>query len=171
MYSFPIFLLFLDHVLKNEFQRGRRVTLCLRPHGPNLNWSVSPVTFFLTFVIQWGSRYVSGRMDQIWINLSPVNDLFSWPFVIQGVTGTCPIPVLKQHIWFSYVMIRGLVSYYPQTLNYLLQIIAILFTEHTASTIGWFWLCSYHDSGAPNDGFLPNTMNTLFRLYRVPLHL
>ena len=132
---------------------------------------LSPVTFFLTFVIQWGSRYVSGRMDQIWINLSPVNDLFSWPFVIQGVTGTCPIPVLKQHIWFSYVMIRGLVSYYPQTLNYLLQIIAILFTEHTASTIGWFWLCSYHDSGAPNDGFLPNTMNRLFRLYRVPLHL
>ena len=164
MYSFPIFLLFW-------------ITL----------WKMS-------FSGEEGSRYVSGRMDQIWIdlspvtffltfvtlclrphgpnfNLSPVNDLFSWPFVIQWVTGTCPIPVLKQHIWFSYVTIRGLVFYYPQTLNYLLQIIAILFTEHTASTIGWFWLCSYHDSGAPNDGFLPNTMNTLFRLYRVPLHL
>ena len=170
MYSFPIFLLFWITLWKMSFS-GEEGSRYVSGRIDQIWIDLSPVTFFLTFVIQWGSRYVSGRMDQIWINLSPVNDLFSWPFVFQWVTGTCPIPVLKQHIWFSYVMIRGLVSYYPQTLNYLLQIIAILFTEHTASTIGRFWLCSYHDSGAPNDGFLPNTMNRLFRLYRVPLHL
>ena len=170
MYSFPIFLLFLDHVVKNEFQRGRRVTLCLRPHGPNLNWFI-PCNLFPDFR---DSVRVTLCLRPHGPNLNwfiPCKWPFSWPFVIQWVTGTCPIPVLKQHIWFCYVMIRGLVFYYPQTLNYLLQIIAILFTEHTASTIGWFWLCSYHDSGAPNDGFLQNTMNTLFRLYRVPLHL